>query len=30
MAYKVVVTEHAEELMDRLVYHLLYGLCGYF
>lgn len=26
MAYKVVVTEHAEELLDRLVYHLLYGL----
>lgn len=26
MAYKVVVTEHAEELMNHLVYHLLYGL----
>ena len=26
MAYKVVVTEHAVELLDRLVYHLLYGL----
>lgn len=26
MAYKVVVTEHAEELLDRLVYPLLYGL----
>ncbi len=26
MAYKLVVTEHADELLDNLVYHLLYRL----
>lgn len=26
MAYKLIVTEHADELLDNLVYHLLYRL----
>lgn len=26
MAYKLVVTEHADQLLDNLVYHLLYRL----
>lgn len=26
MAYKLVITEHADELLDRLVYHLIYRL----
>lgn len=26
MAYKLVVTEHADELLDHLVYHLIYQL----
>lgn len=26
MAYKLTVTEHADELLDNLVYHLLYRL----
>ena len=26
MAYKLNVTEHAEELLDKLVYHLVYRL----
>ncbi len=26
MAYKLVITEHADELIDKLVYHLLYRL----
>ncbi len=26
MAYKLIVTEHAMELLDELVYHLLYHL----
>ncbi len=26
MAYKLVVTEHADELLDKLVYHLIYRL----
>lgn len=26
MAYKLNVTEHADELLDRLVYHLIYRL----
>lgn len=26
MAYKLIVTEHADELLDNLVYHLLYQL----
>ena len=26
MAYKLIVTEHADELLDNLVYHLLHQL----
>lgn len=26
MAYELIVTEHADELLDNLVYHLLYRL----
>lgn len=26
MAYKLVITEHAHELLDKLVYHLIYRL----
>lgn len=26
MAYKLVITEHADELIDRIMYHLLYRL----
>ena len=26
MAYKLVITEHADELLDKLVYHLIYRL----
>lgn len=26
MAYKLVITEHADDLLDRLVYHLIYCL----
>lgn len=26
MAYKLVITEHANELLDKLVYHLIYRL----
>lgn len=26
MAYKLVITEHANELLDKLVYHLIFGL----
>lgn len=26
MAYKLVITEHADDLFDRLVYHLIYRL----
>ena len=26
MAYKLIITEHAEELLDKLVYHLIYRL----
>lgn len=26
MAYKLVITEHADDLLDRLVYHLIYRL----
>lgn len=26
MAYKLIVTEHADELLDNLVYHLLFRL----
>lgn len=26
MAYKLVITEHADELLDRLVYHLIFRL----
>lgn len=26
MAYKLLITEHADELLDNLVYHLLYRL----
>lgn len=26
MAYKLIVTEHADELLDNLVYHLIYRL----
>ncbi len=26
MAYKVMVTEHSDELLDNLIYHLLYRL----
>ncbi|MCH5262441.1 MAG: type II toxin-antitoxin system RelE/ParE family toxin [Lachnospiraceae bacterium] len=26
MAYKLIITEHADELLDNLVYHLLYRL----
>lgn len=26
MAYKLIITEHAVELLDKLVYHLLYHL----
>ena len=26
MAYKLVITEHAHELLDKLVYHLNYRL----
>ena len=26
MAYKLNVTEHADELLDRLIYHLIYRL----
>ena len=26
MAYKLNITEHAEELLDNLVYHLIYRL----
>lgn len=26
MAYKLIITEHAMELLDELVYHLLYHL----
>lgn len=26
MAYKLIVTEHADELLDNLVYHLVFRL----
>lgn len=26
MAYKLIITEHADELLDNLIYHLLYRL----
>lgn len=26
MAYKLIITEHANELLDNLIYHLLYQL----
>lgn len=26
MAYKLIITEHAEELLDNIIYHLLYRL----
>lgn len=26
MAYRLVITEHADELLDKLVYHLIYRL----
>ncbi len=28
MAYKLVISEHADELLDNLVYYLLYRLKG--